>query len=227
MTEEEWNACTDPMPMLESLQGKCSDRKLRLFAVACCRRIWNLMTDNRSRHAVVLAERWADETVRPEEVAKAKEAAWAVVMDDSSCETCSAAWDALNWPVPWDAACRAADAAASEAVWAVAPIPENGEEENDPDREAAYNALEAVEKAKQAALLRHIIGNPFKPDPGQSSWPSTVVQLAESLYQGQDCRLPLSDVLEESGHLELAEHFRQEEGHPKGCWVLDLLLGKK
>jgi hypothetical protein len=49
MTEQEWLACTDPTPMLDFLKFRASDRKLRLFGVACCYRIWHLLTNNGSR----------------------------------------------------------------------------------------------------------------------------------------------------------------------------------
>src|SRR5271170_7558836 len=42
MTEADWNACKDPPVMLEFLPGTASDRKLRLFAFACERRLWHL-----------------------------------------------------------------------------------------------------------------------------------------------------------------------------------------
>jgi hypothetical protein len=60
MTEAEWLAATDPTPMLQFLTGKASDRKLRLIAVACCRRIWHLLTNERSRRAVDATELCAD-----------------------------------------------------------------------------------------------------------------------------------------------------------------------
>jgi hypothetical protein len=85
---------------------------------------------------------------------------------------------------------------------------------------------EEQERKAQGELVRHIFGNPFRPYPAPPSWPSTVVQLAESLYAGQGCAFALHDALLEAGHAELAEHFREKD-HPKGCWVLDLILGKK
>jgi hypothetical protein len=61
VTESEWLACTDPTPMLEFLRGKASERKLRLFACACCQAVLPLIHDKYSRKAVKTAERYADE----------------------------------------------------------------------------------------------------------------------------------------------------------------------
>src|SRR5438445_2790557 len=69
MTEAEWLAATDPGPMLDFLcaSGKASERKLRLFACACVRRVWHLLGDHRSRKAVEVAESLADGVPVPQE----------------------------------------------------------------------------------------------------------------------------------------------------------------
>lgn len=72
MTEQEWLTSTNPIVMLDRLKrsdlwtslapprGPISDRKLRLFACACCRQVWDLITDEWSRRAVIIAERNVD-----------------------------------------------------------------------------------------------------------------------------------------------------------------------
>src|SRR5262245_31099929 len=58
----EWDRVLDPQRLLSLLltQGRLSERKARLFAVACCRTVWHLLADPRGRHAVEVAERYAD-----------------------------------------------------------------------------------------------------------------------------------------------------------------------
>ncbi|AWM39422.1 hypothetical protein GobsT_22540 [Gemmata obscuriglobus] len=64
MTKDEWLSCTDAMAMLQFLRDQpvCrpSSRQLRLLACACCRHGWDLLTDQRSRNAVEIGERYAD-----------------------------------------------------------------------------------------------------------------------------------------------------------------------
>jgi hypothetical protein len=52
MTEEEWQKCGVPAKMLAFIRGKASERKLWLFKTACCRRIWHLLTEGRSRKTI-------------------------------------------------------------------------------------------------------------------------------------------------------------------------------
>lgn len=76
MTDEDWLAGTDPYPMLNFLRGKLTPRQLRLIAVACCPTIWPLLTDDRHRAVVEVAERYAEGQARGDLV-RARLAAWA------------------------------------------------------------------------------------------------------------------------------------------------------
>ena len=75
MTESEWLTCMNPLPLLDAVWQRASERKLRLFAVACCRRIFPLFSDERSRRAVEIAERYADGKASKEELREAEFAA--------------------------------------------------------------------------------------------------------------------------------------------------------
>src|SRR6516162_9574586 len=68
MTEQEWLACTDPFFMEAFLSGKASPRKMMLSSLACCRRIWHLLTDGRIRNGIEVAEQYADGQANEEEL---------------------------------------------------------------------------------------------------------------------------------------------------------------
>jgi hypothetical protein len=70
MKEAEWLACAEPQPLLQFLCGRASDRKLRLFACACVRRIARLL-NQRAQQAVAVAEDFADGRVGPRELDRA------------------------------------------------------------------------------------------------------------------------------------------------------------
>jgi hypothetical protein len=97
----------------------------------------------------------------------------------------------------------------------------------------AWDALQQVragmlskgaEHAVQAQLLRHLFGNPFQAPLAPPASP-VIHALAEAVYAGQDSAFALHDALLDAGHADLAEHFG-EPNHPRGCWALDLILGK-
>jgi hypothetical protein len=89
MNEVEWLACTDPEQMLAFVGGKASDQVRRLFACACCRRVWHLLADERSRQAVEVAERFARGHATLEELAAVRHQA-----DQAQADARHAEWSA-------------------------------------------------------------------------------------------------------------------------------------
>ena len=88
----------------------------------------------------------------------------------------------------------------------------------------------------QAAMLRDIFGNPFRPaptlDPAWLKWhDATIPRLAQQMYDSRDfSSMPiLADALEEAGCTsgEILEHCRGPGPHCRGCWVVDLILEKE
>ena len=101
----------------------------------------------------------------------------------------------------------------------------------DPLGNAIILAAAAAERAAQCALVRDIFGNPFRPVTADPSWlTSTVVQLAGGIDAERAFdRLPiLADALEDAGcdSADVLGHCRGPGPHARGCWVVDLLLGK-
>src|SRR5258708_965776 len=74
MTEPVWLVSDDPDWMLHMVNRRASKRKQRLFACACCRLIWPLLSDERSRKGVEVSERYADGLASDEELEAAASA---------------------------------------------------------------------------------------------------------------------------------------------------------
>jgi hypothetical protein len=215
MTETEWLACTDPQPMLEFLRGKASDRKLRLFACACCRRIWHLLTDERSRKAVDVGEKCADGETTDEEQFNAYEAA-CDAKDDAWC----GAYENSNFP-------------AVTASYVLAHNPDVASIARTASLAGDDSRVQQLEKvAVQCNLLRDIFGNPFRPVTVSPNWLTPAARyLAQAIYDDRAFdRMPiLADALEDAGctNADILNHCRQPGEHCRGCWVVDLLLGKE
>ena len=240
MTEADWLSCHNPQKMLEFVRGQVSQRKLRLFAVACCRRHWDKLTEQGSRDAVELAERYADGSVPKEELVSAwliaeevrqrRWEAWSSSSDPTSAQEIAAhfadaAADAAAQPV------HAEDAFADAAV-GVAAIYCHA-----PSITAEWREAMAREWSAQCRLLRDLLGPlPFRDvrvPASVLSWnDGCVVKLTTAIYEGREFTPErmgvLADALEDAGlkDEEVLRHCRQEGVHVRGCWVVDLLLGK-
>lgn len=223
MTEAEWAVCQESEKMLEYLAGRASDRKLRLFACACCFEVWYLLRDKNSKKAATTSERYAEGLLAAPRMAGLHEAAGQAITEWATFPQAAAGRPfseelahAVTSPEAVTAAVGAAEIAAS---WSEADA-----------REIGY----AARRRSQAALLRCIAGNPFKPisiAPAVLAWQQgTVVRMATVIYEEwkwEDMPL-LGDALEEAGVTDQAvlDHCRGKGPHARGCHVVDAILGK-
>jgi hypothetical protein len=234
MLPDDWARCADPEPMLDFLHCRTSERKLRLFACACCRAVWHLIAQPHCRAAVCVAEQFADGEATLKQLEAAEELA----------QDCRPVFGDANLAAAWSATRDAYEAAVQCSALAAEflshsigePAKANGnaamragatraEQEAAWDRyDTAVRTAFTAERSRQADLLRELAG-PDAAAPPALEWPGTVLRLAEALYSGAEGAFALRDALLEAGDPELAEHF-SAPAHPKGCWALDRILGR-
>jgi len=292
VTEAEWLAATDPEPMLELLRSRgrvragqrwvgrlqaglapdwtgkwAGDRKLWMFALACCRRVDGLLARATMpslytpgacvdpREALPLAEKLVEGEMPPAPwpVNQSFYLATAVsAADHAMAAACHAAADFFHENrrarsrrieplgtaferrrvrgrtlvgvlTSYETRLAVARAAAGPA------LPDGGEQWR-----AAWQNAERAEAAAHAVLVRCLFGNPFVAAPTlKRRWlapDGAVFRLAATIYADRAFdRLPiLADALEDAGcdNADILNHCRQPGEHVRGCWVLDLLLGK-
>jgi hypothetical protein len=233
MTEAGWNSCTNPQVMLDWLrsQGNLSDRKARLFAVACCRRIGALMPDEGLRSAVVTMERFADAQANSADRKSARRDAQVaqhtgrgVLANRVAAAVFALGGREVRWATPEAIRLAAEAGAASRTEWL----------------SAEWRAALQVERAAQSRLLDDLL--PFRTAPADPRWfawsQNTPRRLAEAAYEERwlpegrldGCRLAvLADALAEAGcdNEEMLLHLRQQGVvHVRGCWVVDAVRGK-
>jgi len=232
VTEAEWLTCTDPQKMLEFLRGKASDRKLRLFACACCRRVAGLLPDKASLSALETCEWFADGLASRVELQGARQAAI------SSYNAYPDHDDFGNY-----SGGESASAAVAGACWAPDAKDRDRGLEDVIDNAFGLGRLYTgrrnggqIEFRRQCRSLRDIFSNPFRPSPVVPhtvlAWnDGTVRRIAERIYEERAFdRLPiLADALLDAGcdHEPILAHCRSEGPHMKGCWAVDLILGQQ
>jgi hypothetical protein len=231
MTEAEWLSSNHEYNMtwfLRHRQPAVSNRKFWLFSLACCRRMSSHFTDPRSRAAVGTVERWIEGEASDAELQAAHKEAWAAEKE---------VWATMRRTHPEKLARAVAqpdylELAPSEAVSVaghVAWIKAMGL----PRRLQRRAKREAwrLEAKEQCNLLRDIIGNPFQPVVFEESWARPNVRaLARVIYSEQQFqRLPELGRLLQAAKCEnerILSHCSAPSNHVRGCWVVDLLLGK-
>ncbi|MFO0825142.1 MAG: hypothetical protein U0792_18815 [Gemmataceae bacterium] len=216
MTEEQWFATDDLDAMLRRLRNtrrgpKVSTRKLLFTAHAIAVTVPDLLVLAAAVRVLRLAEEAAESGMPPAVVGSAREQllgeisfGWASAL----CRTLLAIVDPTKWDyyLPEDHLASA----------------------------ASYARMQLGERAAslQTALLRDIVGNPFRPATFSREWrTSTAVGIAKGMYESRDFDVMpiLADALQDAGcdNADILNHCRDpQQVHVRGCWVVDSVLGK-
>jgi hypothetical protein len=187
MTESEWLTCDDPVPMLDGIRSKSSDRKLIFFSLS----VW-------TAHEIYDDEDWqAAISELSNSVLQGREPLGRLV-----CLFGAFSFSSPVTPVRW------ADIVTQRST---DPFPS---------------------KLIQATFLRCIFGNPFRPVAFDARWRTAdVLGLARGIYEDRAFdRMPLlADALMDAGcdSDDILTHCRCDGPHVRGCWVVDLVLGKE
>jgi hypothetical protein len=261
MTEEEWLTGTDGQALYSALRDettsfrtrwlgwigvrrfRVSERKRRLFCCACCYRIFDLIPTEEARQCVVAAERFAEGLIGAPELEGAiqrsmdscrrpTEGRWvyANTVAVNAVSRVHRTEDCGRRATVWAAARARACAVALGEMRRTAPEPAPRWEEL-----PIWKTTFTAEAARQADLLRDVVGNPFRPvrlDPSWTAWHNGVVaNMARNIYDERRFdELPiLADALEDAGcdSTPILTHCRSDAEHARGCWLVDLILGKE
>lgn len=222
LTAEAWDNSRTPRPLLEHVGAKLSRRRRLLLVYACCRRLAPVVTTPGGLDPLPVVERFADDPGASAEAKRARQTAIAAAravlprMGGTPAERGDAhAVLAVSGAVQ----CVTSRDIAGVFEMAVQAV------------EFAGHRSAPAERAAQATLVREVIGNPFRPVRLDPAWLSSpVLALAGTMYDARDfASLPiLADALEEAGcdQPDVLAHCRGPGPHIRGCWVIDLVLGK-
>jgi hypothetical protein len=236
MTEDEWLANSRPTGMLLYIRAKASARKSLLFECACCRNVWTLL-DAEDRDAISSAEsnsdnpevlRELDSRLEPDRVAALSMAG---LHDESVNEN-------LARLLTGRTTIRLRLFGKGYAIGSVAFETARLSTLAEP-RIAGIEGKPFIspsetgsEEKRQADLVRDIFDNPFRPVIVDPRWrTSDVLGLARAMYEARTFdRMPiLADALMDAGcsDEQILSHCRGDGPHVRGCWVVDLVLGKE
>lgn len=225
MTEAEWERGVNRVQMLDYLGDRLSVRKYQLLAVAYCHRQWDLFPPIPHRQAIKAAEQIADggdiEGFR-QVIAAARQAMTSrnTTKDMEHSSLAFAAYHATASELsPRDSLLAVAGALSSVMSDRLHIYRREFDPEPDP------------EEYQQISLLHDIAGNPFRPVSVNPEWlTSTVVAIARQIYmkKGFTAMPILADALLDAGceDPEVIDHCRSGGPHVRGCWVVDMVLGK-